>query len=378
MTIGLVLDDGLDKPDGVQQYVLTLGMWLVSQGHTVHYIVGQTKRIDIPNLHSMSRNISVRFNHNYATMPLPASKKKIRSLLAGEEFDVLHVQMPFSPFMAARIIGATNKQTAVVGTFHILPFSRINAAATHLLGTVLKPSLKRFDQIASVSPPAQEFAKQSMGINSVVIPNAVDIDQMSHGAPLDKYKDGKTNILFLGRLVERKGCIHLLRAVDVLQKQNKLSNVRVVIGGKGPLEDSLKDFVKDNNLAQIVEFAGFIEESQKANYLASADIAVFPSTGGESFGIVLVEAMASGAGVVLAGDNPGYRSVLGENEEMLVNPTDSTVFATALEKLINNEPLRQSLHAQQQQIMKRYDVNVVGQQLLKLYQEALRRRRVVR
>ena len=110
LKIGFVLDDSLDVPDGVQQYVLTVGAWMKGQGHDVHYLVGQTDRNDIPNVHSMSKNIKVRFNKNRMTMPLPTSVKAIAAILQREQFDILHVQMPYSPFMAGRLIKAALPQ----------------------------------------------------------------------------------------------------------------------------------------------------------------------------------------------------------------------------------------------------------------------------
>jgi Glycosyltransferase Family 4 len=123
MKIGFVLDDTLDSTDGVQQYVLTLGKWLKDQGHDVHYLVGATKRRDIPDVHSLSRNMSVRFNGNQMSMPLPAKKFEITALLSTEKFDVLHVQVPYSPLLAHRVIMAAPPQTAIIGTFHIAPNS---------------------------------------------------------------------------------------------------------------------------------------------------------------------------------------------------------------------------------------------------------------
>src|SRR5665811_763407 len=119
LKIGLVLDSGLDKPDGVQQYVLSVGEWLRGQGHDVHYLVGETKRRDIEGLHSLSRNIRVSFNGAAgSTVPLWASKRKLLALVAAEQFDVLHVQVPHHPLLAQRIILAAGPDTAIIGTFH--------------------------------------------------------------------------------------------------------------------------------------------------------------------------------------------------------------------------------------------------------------------
>ena len=104
MKIGFVLDDTLDTADGVQQYVLLVGGWLKRQGHDVHYLVGHSTRKDVDNIHSLARNVRVSFNKNRLSVPLPASTRAIKNLLKAEKFDVLHIQMPFSPFLAGKII----------------------------------------------------------------------------------------------------------------------------------------------------------------------------------------------------------------------------------------------------------------------------------
>lgn len=110
MKIGFVLDDSLDKTDGVQQYIITLGSWLAKQGHNVHYLVGETHRDDIPNIHSLSKNIAVRFNKNRMSMPLKADKSKIVKLLNDEQFDIIHVQMPYSPLMAGFVVSNVSQK----------------------------------------------------------------------------------------------------------------------------------------------------------------------------------------------------------------------------------------------------------------------------
>src|SRR6266568_4599131 len=151
LKIALVFDDTLDKPDGVQQYMLTIGRWLVGQGHEVHYIVGETVRRDVPNLHSMARNVKVRFNQNRMSIPLPASKREIHNLLQHERFNVLHVQVPYSPQLSARVIAAALPQAAVIGTFHIAPHSKLVHGANRALGLWLRRTLGRFDRMLAVS-----------------------------------------------------------------------------------------------------------------------------------------------------------------------------------------------------------------------------------
>lgn len=374
MKIGFVLDDSLDKSDGVQQYVLTLGHWFKSQGHEVHYLVGESRRTDVPHVHSLSRNVKARFNQNRMSTPLPASKTEIKSLLKTVDFDVLHVQLPYSPLLAGRVISAAPAKTAIVGTFHIIPFSRLEALATATLGVALRRSLKHFDTIYSVSEPARIFAKKAFRVPSEVLPNAVNVAHFKSAKPYKRYQDGTITIVFLGRLVERKGCLHLLRAIELLHTQHRLDRVRVIICGKGPLLSELESYVKDHRLGHIVRFTGFVDEDVKAKYLASADIAVFPSTGGESFGIVLIEAMAAGAKVVLGGNNRGYRSVIGARPDQLVEPADTKKFAKSLLHYIASNRARSAAYAWQQEHIGHYDVRVVGESLLRKYQSIIEKK----
>jgi phosphatidylinositol alpha-mannosyltransferase len=375
LKVGFVLDDSLDTPDGVQQYILTLGNWLKTQGHDVHYIVGQTKRTDMDGIHSIGRNVKVRFNQNRMSMPLPVSRKAIRTLLRREDFDVLHVQLPYSPFLAGRVIKEAPGNTAVVGTFHIAPHSRMVHTANHLLRVLTRRSLKRFDEIMSVSPVAQSFAKATFGIKSQIIPNTVELSSYMSATALPQYKAEQT-IVFVGRLVERKGCQHLLRAIAYMQKHETFDHAyKVVICGFGPLEAQLKEYVRANNLESIVEFKGFIEEIDKPRYMASADIAVFPSTGGESFGIVLVEAMAAARGAVIAGNNPGYSSVMAKHPEALFDPKDEAGLASTIATLLRNPDKRKAAHAWQLSEVRQYGTSEVGNKVVAVYKAALHKRR---
>ncbi|MFV0287035.1 MAG: glycosyltransferase family 4 protein, partial [Demequina sp.] len=178
--------------------------------------------------------------------------------------------------------------------------------------------------------------------------------------------DGRLVVAFLGRLVERKGAVELIAALAALDPV-VLARIEVRIGGKGPLIGSLTEAVARHGLGDTVTFAGFVAEEDKAGFYADADIAVFPATGGESFGIVLVEAMASGAGVVLAGANPGYLSVIGDQPQVSVDARNVRAFAEALTLLIQSPGLRADLHAEQAQRVQRFDVETVGAQMLDLY-----------
>lgn len=368
LKIGLVLDDSLDRPDGVQQYVLTLGKWLSRQGHEVHYLVGQTERSDLSNLHSLSRNVGVKFNQNRMRMPLPTSRRKIKDFLATEKFDVLHIQMPYSPFMAGRVIKLAPSSTAIVGTFHIVPYSKVVAAANQLLAWWVMRSLKRFNLVMSVSTAAASFSSNVYGLTSRIVPNLVDIERFKVTKPV---KHEGVNILYLGRLVPRKGCQTLLTAVAKLQDTANLPAYTVEVAGRGPLESALKQYTVDHELDSCVNFLGFIDEADKPSLMASADISVFPSNGGESFGIVLVEAMASGASVVLAGDNSGYKTVLGDFPETLFKSIDADELAEKLQHYITHAAERQALAAKLATAAEKYNTDVVGRQVVEVYHDAL-------
>ncbi len=374
MTVGFVLDDGLDKPDGVQQYILTLGDWLVAHGHEVHYLVGQTTKPPRPNVHSLSKNMNIRFNRNALSIPYYVDRKRIRTLLAAIHFDVLHIQLPHSPQLAGSVIAAAKPQTAIVGTFHILPFSRKEQLGTKLLSHLLRGSLRQFDAVTAVSEPAAQFAQKTLGLKSQVVPNPIN---MAKFKTKQKFRsDNKTNtIVFLGRLVERKGCRYLLKAINYLHRQNRLSNTRVIIVGDGPLRNELEIYVKKHSLGDVVQFAGFVQEADKAGCLASADIAVFPSLGGESFGIVLIEAMAAGAGVVLAGDNPGYASVMFRRKEQLIDPKNTKEFAERIDQFLSVEEKRHKAHAWQQTHVRQFDITVIGPRVEGIYKTAIAKRR---
>ncbi len=375
LKIGLVLDTSLDPTDGVQQYVIAVGEWLRSQGHEVHYLVGQTEHRDLPNIHSLSRNISVQFNGNRTTIPLFASHKKIRQVLQKHKFDVLHVQTPHHPLLAQRLILAADPNTAVIGTFHIAAYSGMVTAGNRVLGWWLRPSLKRFDQIVSVSDAAADFARRTFGIDTEVVPNTFDYKRFHAAKPLSKYQGKTVNILFLNRLVPRKGCQLLLEAAAQLAADPSMPAFRVIICGKGPAAPKLQKFIKRHRLEDTVEMVGFVSEADKPRYYASANVAVFPSSGGESFGIVLLEAMASGRAAVLAGDNPGYHSVMVPRPELLFDPTDSQELAHLLGKYIRSSKLRRLAADWGEEYAQDFDLPIVGKQLVKIYTEALRKRR---
>ncbi|MBP9852971.1 MAG: phosphatidyl-myo-inositol alpha-mannosyltransferase [Patescibacteria group bacterium] len=377
LRIGFVLDGGLDSPDGVQQNVLAFGEWLRSKGHQVYFLVGGEPKLRVEGAYAMARNISVKFNGNKLTIPLPANKKHIARTLAELRLNILHVQTPYSPLMAGRIIKAAHHETACVGTFHILAYSKLVVWANVGLALLNLPTRRFFRLHLAVSEPAALFAKKTYGYSCQIMPNPFAMRRFeSELLASASQTRSEVSIVFLGRLVPRKGALELLRAITYLRDDLGVSSgFRVRIGGKGEQAEALQRYVKKHRLESVVTFVGFIPEEDKAQFLASADIAVFPSTSGESFGISLLEAMAASRGVVLGGDNPGYRSVMAPKfETQLIDPKDPKKFAQHLFTWIRDAPARHNAAVSQGSYVKRFDIETLGPALLECYAQALQMR----
>ena len=313
MTVGFVLDDTLDVSDGVQQAVLTTGAEMTRRGYDVHYIVAETSTHSELNVHSISKFAKFKFNGNSVRTPLPAPKEVIKSLFKDIAFDMLCVQMPYSPLLSGRVISLAPKNVKIFGTFHILPYSKKTYFATQMLGKSLKRTLKLFDRVYAVSEPALHFMKSTFGIDGHVLPNPISYDTY-HSEASFKKTSPKNKVVFVGRFDERKGVMQLIKAVNLLDKK-VLETTEFIMCGKGPLHEKAVVLATAYNLP--ISFPGYVSLEEKIEYLSSATIAIFPSISGESFGIVLAEAMAAGAEITLGGNNPGYASVLKSWDDVL-------------------------------------------------------------
>lgn len=385
LRIGLVIDDGLDKPDGVQQIVLTLGRRLAALGHEVHYVTSTTERTDLPHLHVLGRTVSVRFNGNRLRSPLPARRAEVRRLLAEVPFDVLHVTMPYSPLLAGRVVSAASPRTAVVGQFVIYPQDRLTRWGIRALGLAERRRLRRFDAITALSEAARESVREAYRRDVPVIGGPVELAASSastawHDAagagspagPAGPDDDRPVRIVFLGRLVERKGPRELLAAAAAMPATRPWT---LTLAGRGPLLDELRARARAAGIADRVDFPGFVAEEDKAALLAGADVVVLPSTGGESFGMSVVEALADAGGVVLAGDNPGYRTPMAGLEDQLVDPRDTGAFARTLARCVDDPAARAAARAPQRAAAQRFEAGAITAQTLAWYEQAIAARR---
>jgi len=288
----------------------------------------------------------------------------IEKVLSKEKFDILHFHnfgFPASFQILERSSGTLN-----ILTFHSdigrSEFLKEFPIFLYILERVVEAKI---DGIIGVSPVALNvFAK--CDLPKVVIPNGIDIEKFNLKVPkIKKFKDGKINILFVGRIEERKGLIYLLRAYKILQK--KFKNLRLIIVGEGELKEDCEIFVKTNNLKEVY-FVGKKTGKELVSYYATADIFCAPSIYGESFGIVLLEAMACQLPVVAFG-NSGYKTLLvgKKGEKFLAKPRSWRDLARKLEILIKNKDLRKEFGKWGKEEAKKYDWSKITDQILDFY-----------
>lgn len=376
LTIGFVFDDTLDALDGVQQHIITIGTELVRRGHDVHYLVGETHHSPVPQTVSLARNVMVSFNGNRMRIPLPVRKREIRAALAHNNYDILHIQAPYSPLFGGRVLECAPQSTGVVATYHIAPIDRRARYGGRALGLVNAHSHRRVDEVIAVSQVAAQYAQFTAHTHGTIIANPVNVEKFATAAHRATRDATHPHIVFLGRLVPRKGAQLLLDALDYGERHGMfpMPGLHVTIAGEGPLMDDCVQ--RAARLRTPVQFVGTVDES-KADLLASADVAVFPAIGGETFGIVLPEAIASGAGVTLAGDNPGYRWTMRGDEDALfsVGPDHARVLAERIERALTDAPWARRLHAREEALLDRYNVQAVTDEVEQVYARAIADRR---
>ncbi|MCH4850061.1 glycosyltransferase family 4 protein [Bifidobacterium pseudolongum] len=376
LTIGFVFDDTLDALDGVQQHIITIGTELVRRGHDVHYLVGETHHSPVPQTVSLARNVMVSFNGNRMRIPLPVRKREIRAALAHNNYDILHIQAPYSPLFGGRVLECAPQSTGVVATYHIAPIDRRARYGGRALGLVNAHSHRRVDEVIAVSQVAAQYAQFTAHTHGTIIANPVNVEKFATAAHRATRDAAHPHIVFLGRLVPRKGAQLLLDALDYGERHGMfpMPGLHVTIAGEGPLMDDCVQ--RAARLRTPVQFVGTVDEG-KADLLASADVAVFPAIGGETFGIVLPEAIASGAGVTLAGDNPGYRWTMRGDEDALfsVGPDHARVLAERIERALTDAPWARRLHAREEALLDRYNVQAVTDEVEQVYARAIADRR---
>lgn len=378
MKIALVCPYNMfERAGGVGELVVNLRSGLVKRGHQVKIITPRPTSFegDTPEDYILL-GTSAKFNAGLATdgtWTFNIGSEEIREVLEREKFDVINFHEPWAPILARQMLQQSD--TVHVGTFHA---NLIDSAAAKSLVNLFLPYGKgigeKLDLVTAVSlAPAQVLIDKDpehrLVRNIRYIPNGINIKTFETRPRLAVKHPKVKTIFYIGRLEGRKGVKYLLRAYHDLSRRRK--DIQLFIAGSGPDEEKLREYVKENDIPRVT-FLGFITDQDKIHHLHRADVFCSPATRGESFGIVLLEAMAAGCPIV-AGDNIGYLSVMkGTGAMSLVNPKDTVDFSRRLEIMLFNEDIRAVWLKWSKQYVKQYDYPKVVSQYEAAYKEAIK------
>jgi len=335
MKIGLVTPYIYPTPGGVNDHVRHLYEELRLRGHQVR-IISSSHGFQKPSegdVVRLGKGFSFPANGSVGTITISRGfDGRARDMLAEERFDLLHFHEPFVPFLSLSLL--RQSQSVNVATFH----AYAGFSPSYEFGRrALQHFARRLHGRVAVSAAARHFIDRYFPGDYKVIPNGVDVDRFQRAVPLTRWQDGARNVLFVGRFEERKGLIHLLRAVRVLRREGR-DDVRLLAVGAGPQERECRRYVMTRHL-QGVEFLGRVTDDEKAQLFRTADVFVSPATGRESFGIVLLEAMAAGTPIVCS-DIHGYKGVVKRGEQgLLVPPGDKAALAEAIARILDDRDL---------------------------------------
>ena len=363
MRIGLVCPYSWDVPGGVQAHVRDLADSLVAMGHEVSVLapVDDPDEADLPSyVVPAGRAVPVPYNGSVARLAFgPLSLARTRRWLRRGRFDVLHLHEPTVPSLSMLALFAA--RGPMVATFHT---ATARSRALQVFGTTLQPGLEKITGRIAVSPAARRVVMEHLGHDAVLIPNGVQVSRFAGAQPLPNTSRGPT-VVFLGRVDEpRKGLAVLLAALPLLVA--RIPDVQLLVAGPGDA-DEVMDQVPAG-LADSVRLLGLVPESDKARVYASGTVYCAPNTHGESFGIVLIEAMATGTPVVAA-DLEAFRRVLDDGRAGVLVPVgDSSALAAALADLLGDPVRRQRLAAVASEVVQTYDWSRVTRQIVEVYE----------
>ncbi|MGC2569118.1 MAG: glycosyltransferase family 4 protein [Mycobacterium sp.] len=361
MRIGMVCPYSFDVPGGVQSHVLQLAEVMRARGQNVSVLAPASPHVSLPEyVVSAGRAVPIPYNGSVARVQFsPAVHGRVRRWLAEGEFDVLHVHEPNAPSLSMWALRVA--EGPIVATFHT---STTKSLTLSVVQGFLRPMQEKIVGRIAVSDLARRWQMEALGSDAVEIPNGVDVASFASAPLLQGYPRPSKTVLFLGRYDEpRKGMAVLLDALPALV--DRFPGLQLLIVGRGD-EDELR--AKVGGLAGHLRFLGVVDDAAKASAMRSADVYCAPNTGGESFGIVLVEAMAAGTPVV-ASDLHAFRRVLCDGEAgRLVPVEDGAALAEALIAVLGNDPLAKRYAAAGKAAVRRYDWSVVASQVMQVYE----------
>ncbi len=374
MKIGLVCPYSINEHGGVLEVVMALKDGLEQRGHTAKIITPQPRKNDSqPPKDVIFAGTSVdfrtlSFSDTTSQVSSTADNEKIDAMLAKEKFDILHFHEPWMPLLSRQLL--QRSKCVNVGTFHAkVTTAMTSRAILKVVAPYLKSVMKYLHVLTAVSDSGAEYAADMTDQPITIIPNGIDLNK--YGKKPGTKSSGKKRpmILYIGRLERRKGARYLLNAYQLFSQDNP--DAELLIAGDGPDRDRLEMMADDLKLKNI-SFLGFISEELKMELLAKADLFCSPAVTGESFGIVLLEAMSMGA-VTIAGNNSGYIGVMRDVGGIsIVNPEDTEEFARRLDLLMHQKPLRELWQKWAADYVKQFDYPRVVEQYEELYKDALK------
>ena len=341
MKIALVSPYDYAQPGGVAIHIANLYEQFIEMGHDLRIITPFSDKIDSLNnkdIIKLGRTYPVPSGGSIARATLsPMLSSPMRAILEREKFDIIHLHEPMGSSLTISTLRVSN--TINVGTFHA--FHSSTKGYRIMSPFVMKWFNKLHGKIA-VSKPAMDFIGRHFPGDYEIIPNGINVAHFSTNAsPIDKFSDGKLNILFVGRMEKRKGLRYLLGAYKRVKQE--LPNSRLIVVGPGKHQQYEK-LVKKANMQDVV-FTGYVPNEALHTYYQTADVFCAPATGEESFGIVLLEAMAASKPIVASAID-GYSSVMRHGVQgLMVPPRDEQALASALIQLLGDEPLRREMGA---------------------------------
>lgn len=376
MKVALISFHSFYQPGGVKRHILGLSEEFRKRGIESKVIAPRRKRSENygKDVILLGTSFPVIVGGTQTDLVVNFNPLAIERVLKKEKFDILHFHN-FTPPSAFQILERSKSLNIL--TIHANIEKSEFLKRSGFLYLCKKIIQWKIDGLIGVAPLNLRGSEGFRGPKTI-IPNGIDLEVFNPEIPkLKKYSDGKINILFLGRIEERKGLIYLLKAYKILQKTlppNFGGRLRLIIGGEGPLKSDLEKWAKKNKLKNVI-FEGEVEEEKTPSLYKTCDIFCSPAIFGESFGLVLVEAMACGKPVV-AFANEGYKEVLtGKGARFLAKPRDYKTLAKKLEILIKNEKLREEMGQWGIPQAKKYSWPKIASQVLNFYQFCLREKR---
>jgi phosphatidylinositol alpha-mannosyltransferase len=373
MKIALVSPYDFAHPGGVVHHISCLEREFSRMGHEVKIIAPASKAM---------YTLGDRFIRIGTPRPVPVSgsiarvtvsirlESQIKEVFEREKFDICHLHEPLMPTLCTTTLRL--KRAPMVGTFHAFGGRSWYTMFSPLVKWYLDRWFNKLDGWITVSRPALEYVSTFFPADYVVIPNGVDTNHFHHDVqPMDQFNDGKFNILYLGRLEKRKGFDYLLKAYT--QVKRNFPKCRLIAVGPGVrLRKKYQKRVNSNGLTDVI-FTGYATYNDLPRYYKTADVVCFPATGRESFGIVLLEAMAVGKPII-ASDITGYSNVMtNEKEGLMVPPRDEDKLADALIKMMTDKAMREQMASRGRPTALQYDWITIAQRVLEYYEKTLER-----